>query len=424
MLVATRVVRIALLIAIGVGGCAQCGPPRNELDVVREAGIDAPSPDIGTESPSIDHPDIRSDSATVCDADGCCLPVPTPVRVNQDAGSGCGDGCTVVAGAAAANSGLLFGERAGEVEYSDDASWFRTDLSTGVTVRTWPQPLVAGCNRSPSGLGGVLQGVVTTLYVYNSGTAFGCSEANGQFLLHDVDRRTNEDCVLYRDPSGYGAVDLVRVNHAWAWVGGVPPGVGKVFVLRDGTPDPFVLDPAVGNGDVTYLVGSGDTLMFVRRPPTTPQEIVISREPFVDLRAVWISPGSIGPLTSDPENLSHVVFDASDSNEVCGAHGDIFFVDVSTAETIPPHHITSNAITEVEPRIRGDRIAYVDFADDTLNPSGCVDSPHNATSLVTTSLIRGGRVFVRSAPGITWLGRDRVWFPWGLNTAYQLLPPE
>jgi hypothetical protein len=98
------------------------------------------------------------------------------------------------------------------------------------------------------------------------------------------------------------------------------------------------------------------------------------------------------------------------------------FVDLLTADSVPPRAMTSTPSTKTTPRVRGDRLAYVDFAEDPQNPNGCVQDAHSGSSIVTTNISSGGRNVVRSAAGLVWLGSDRVWFPIGLQTAYQMLP--
>ena len=94
--------------------------------------------------------------------------------------------------------------------------------------------------------------------------------------------------------------------------------------------------------------------------------------------------------------------------------------DLNLLATQPPRKITDNPITEVEPRIRGDVVAYIDFADDPANPEGCPDDPHAAEALVRTSVGRGGRQVITGRPpgGFAWLSPDRAYVSTPFGLAY------
>jgi hypothetical protein len=395
--------------------CGDCGQHFEwdaSTDVARDTGIDAID---------VSRIDVLNDAGGVSDVQGC-QSTPDALGVTFDGGD-CGPGCSVLRGIPAApdGSGWIFGERPGEVEFGGYSTWLRVDESTGRETNPWPWPFPQGCGVDS-------QGGITGAVVGPRSTGIVCTE-DARYVLREIDRVTGQNCVRYARPEPQPlpdgltpAADLQRTNGAWLWTEAPSHWLGQVFVLQDGDAEPRQIDAPPGS-DALFMVAGGDVALWNRRPGLGPEQLVLSRAPFTDVQVVWTSPGHLAHLALDPENPNHLVFDAWAGGALCAAGADIYYLDVSTAETVPPRALTHNLITELGPQIRGDRVAYSDFADDTLNPGGCIEDPHSTTSLVTTSLMRGGRTFVRAVAGLIWLGRDRVWFPFGTNTGVQLIPP-
>lgn len=402
------------LLACAWTGC-NCGS--RPMDAGPDASTDRSSRDSALDAATIDGSDgSREETDVAPDAfhwsgDGGCFPGGDVVDRSFDAGA-CGDGCTVAwPWLPTSIGGWSFGERSGEVEIGDQLAFRRIDLATGRA--TEPVRTADFCPEC-----GFASLYVTDAATYRF-TDQGPPGTIPTFKLYRFDRATGQRCVIYQFLGTGTAYEtapfsLQRLNGAWAF-----EKESHLWIINDGASDPFELDFSA-----RLLVGHGDVLAFLRHDTISDLEgsLHISRPPFHTSTTVWSAPTQhLDFIDQDPANPDHIVFNVGPIGGICDSGADIYYYDASLPA--PPRALTHNPITELQPLIRGDRVMYLDLADDA-DPNGCISDPHPGEAIVETSVAHGGRTVIRPATdALISFSADRVWFSYHGQTAYQLLAP-
>jgi hypothetical protein len=415
---------LAIVPLLLLAGCPR--PPQIEP---RDAALDArdAQADTGPEAGRdvVDAADARDAArdGSPWISDGGCRVLPEPVALPPP-DAGCGPGCTLLTSYLPSGSGTVVGERDGQVWIANDSFVFRHTPTTGVFEQMWR----TGAPGFPQGFcGGPEYSLLVDLVLTPTEMFATCLGRRGE-LFWQLDQ-IHEDgtvCPSFQGPVprtnnfGTAPFNFVRLEGAFAYLSQNTQGPNDVFLLRDGATEPERLTNC---HCVNELAGGGDVLSFIRSEGRDIGTLWTLRPPFTTPSQVWAPGRTLTLLRSDPDAPQRLVMIVSDGDALCQRHGDVYVVDLDTLETEGPTRVTEDAATQGYPWLRGDRVAYVDYAVDPRDPEGCVYRPHDRRALVVDRVSRRERrVLADSVYPMSpvWMSADRLyvghyegtgWFP-------------
>ncbi len=284
-------------------------------------------------------------------------------------------------------------ERGGDYEIpSESIAYFRPGAQTYSFIEASVQrPTDRGlCSAT-------IRGSVAGFGVDGDALLFGCLNENQWTLLRwSEDRSTS--CVLFQRSLGPGLgfapTHLTHVRGAYAWVQGYrDQGPGDLTVLDEGSTEPRRI---TGCDCVLEAGGADDTLVFVKDSPTRQfAELWMLRAPYREPRKVWDPDMTMLRMSQDPTDPHRYVFAGHRSGPNCEAGADIYVFDTRTIDREPPRRLMNSPTTQVWPVIRGDWVAYLDYARDSLHPEGCVEDDHDAFDRVLHQISTGRRIVLQ-----------------------------
>jgi hypothetical protein len=236
---------------------------------------------------------------------------------------------------------------------------------------------------------------VSGLGVDGDGLLFGCLGDNGAWQM----LRANEDrtaiCPLFPvdlgRTVGFAPSYLTHVRGAYAFVRGYrDQGPGDLTIVDEGSNTPR----RIANCDCVLEAGGADDTIFFIKDSATRQfaELWILRHPYREPVRVWAPDMTMQSIAQDPTDPHRFVFVGHRAGPNCQQGGDIFLFDTRTVDREPPRNLTNSASTQVWPVVRGDWVAFLDFAPDPATPNGCLDDRHVAWQRTLLQISTGRRM--------------------------------
>jgi hypothetical protein len=377
-----RALAASALLFTACNGCANPSQPdaTATMDVV--AVVDA-SGDIANRRDA-----AAPDASLVIEAG--CYPYPSGSQFPLDDAS-CGEGCARVWHEGYARERGVYRERDGEFEMPtrDTFTYYRPGTATqSLIANDWRRPMPGFC---PPGS----QGSVSGFGVDGAGLLFGCLVADDLWQM----LRANEDrtaiCPLFPvslgTALGFAPSYLTHVRGAYAFVRGYrSQGPGDLTIVDEGSSTPR----RVANCDCVLEAGGADDTIFYIKDSATRQfaELWILRYPYRDPQLVWAPDMTMQSIAQDPTDPHRFVFVGHRSGPNCQQGGDIYLFDTRTVDREPPRNLTNSATTQVWPVVRGDWVAFLDYARDPVSPNGCIEDRHEAWGRTLVQISTGRRL--------------------------------
>jgi hypothetical protein len=285
----------------------------------------------------------------------------------------------------------VYRERGGEFELPnrDTFTYYRPATGAQFLIENdWQQPIPGLCpprsGESVSGLG-----------VDRDGLLFGCLGDNGAWHM----LRANEDrtaiCPLFPvdlgRTVGFAPSYLTHVRGAYAFVRGYrDQGPGDLTIVDEGSSTPR----RIANCDCILEAGGADDTIFFIKDSETRQfaELWILRHPYREPVRVWAPDMTMQSIAQDPTDPHRFVFVGHRSGPNCQQRADVFLFDTRTVDREPPRNLTNSASTQLWPVVRGDWVAFLDFARDPTNPNGCIDDRHDAWGRTLLQISTGRQI--------------------------------
>ncbi|MFO0560214.1 MAG: hypothetical protein U0269_19515 [Polyangiales bacterium] len=214
------------------------------------------------------------------------------------------------------------------------------------------------------------------------GLLIGCFVGDADlWQMQRANEARSEICPLFSLPLGtalgFAPTYLTHVRGAYAFVRGyVGQGPGDLTIVDEGSSTPR----RIANCNCVLEAGGADDTIFYIKDSATRQfaELWILRYPYRQPQLVWAPDMTMQSIAQDPTDPHRFVFVGHRSGPNCQQRGDIYLFDTRTVDREPPRNLTNSATTQVWPVVRGDWVAFLDFANDPASPNGCIDDRHDA----------------------------------------------
>lgn len=195
-------------------------------------------------------------------------------------------------------------------------------------------------------------------------------------------------------PIERGSGGLRRLRNAWAWHENFQRAKDDVVILEDNAPVRRRLTDQFG---VKTMHVHNDRLYWFETNWTQGgSSLRVSEAPYRTVDTLWTSALPVHRMSADINDPSRVVFEVARGDEVAANHGDIFFADLDTIDTVPPRNLTNDAGSQFWPLVLGDRVVFTDISRSTVRPDGAPSEDHDRWDLVLLDLPSGTRRIVYS----------------------------
>lgn len=219
-----------------------------------------------------------------------------------------------------------------------------------------------------------------------------------RWSLRIIDSDQRRQCTIATarraEPIERGSGGLRRLRNAWAWHENFQRAKDDVVILEDNAPTRRRLTDQFG---VKTMHVHNDRLYWFETNWTQGgASLRVSEAPYRTVNTLWTSAMPVHRMSADINNPSHIVFEIARGDEVAANHGDIFFADLDTIDTVPPRNLTNDSTSQFWPLVLGDRVVFTDISRSTVRPDGAPSEDHDRWDLVLLNLQSGARRIIYS----------------------------